>query len=54
MTTYIVALIAFGVLITIALPLIVLDIKGAVKDKDILSLVFYGSLLIFVVAYLLN
>ena len=54
MATYIVMLIAFGILIIIALPLIVTDIKGAIQERDTLSIVFYASILIFVVAYLLN
>lgn len=54
MATYIVILIAFGILIIIALPLIIKDIKESIQERDTLSIVFYISILIFVVAYLLN
>lgn len=54
MATYIVILIAFGILIIIALPLIITDIKESIQERDTLSIVFYVSIIIFVVAYLLN
>lgn len=54
MATYIVILIAFGILIIIALPLIITDIKESIQERDTLSIVFYISIIIFVVAYLLN
>lgn len=54
MATYIIILIAFGTLIIIALPLIITDIKESIQERDTLSIVFYVSIIIFVVAYLLN
>lgn len=54
MATYIIILIAFGTLIIIALPLIITDIKESIQERDALSIVFYVSIIIFVVAYLLN